>query len=81
MSFQIRGSYLPRSSVSKVSAEWPLSRSVEIWNSAAGNIKVKKFQNHRKACHQYCTSKSLSCVAGMGHWDGRHARFTIDLRE
>src|ERR1039457_6094127 len=31
--------------VSKVSAEWPLSRSVEIWNSVPASINVKKFQN------------------------------------
>jgi hypothetical protein len=32
-----------------VSAEWPASRLVEIWNSIPGNTPVKKFENRKKA--------------------------------
>ena len=35
--------------LAEVSAEWPASRLVEIWNSIPGNTPVKKFQNRKKA--------------------------------
>src|SRR5260221_11930478 len=33
----------------RVSADWPLSRFVEIWNSIAGNKQVSKFADRKKA--------------------------------
>jgi Protein of unknown function (DUF3489) len=33
----------------KISADWPLSRLVEIWNSIPGNTEVTKFQDRKKA--------------------------------
>ena len=33
----------------RVSADWPLSRFVEIWNSIAGNRQVSKFADRKKA--------------------------------
>ena len=35
--------------LSKISAGWPLSRFVEIWNSIPGNTAVKKFADRKKA--------------------------------
>jgi hypothetical protein len=33
----------------KATAEWPLSRLVELWNSIPGSRSVKKFQDRKKA--------------------------------
>ncbi len=38
-----------QASLAKISAEWPLSRFVEIWNSIPGNTEVKKFADRKKA--------------------------------
>jgi hypothetical protein len=38
-----------QASLAKASADWPLSRFVEIWNSIPGNSEVKKFENRDKA--------------------------------
>jgi hypothetical protein len=38
-----------QSTLAKVSADWPLSRFVEIWNSIPGQSPVKKFQDRKKA--------------------------------
>src|SRR3979490_2117725 len=35
--------------LAKISAGWPLSRFVEIWNSVPGNPAVKKFVDRQKA--------------------------------
>ncbi len=35
--------------LTKVAADWPLSRLVEIWNSIPGQSPVKKFQDRKKA--------------------------------
>jgi hypothetical protein len=35
--------------LAKASADWPLSRFVEIWNSIPGNSEVKKFADRKKA--------------------------------
>jgi len=35
--------------LAKISAEWPLSRFVDIWNSVPGNTAVKKFADRKKA--------------------------------
>jgi Protein of unknown function (DUF3489) len=38
-----------QAALAKVSADWPLSRFVEIWNSIAGNRQVSKFADRKKA--------------------------------
>ena len=38
-----------QAALARVSASWPLSRFVEIWNSIPGQSPVKKFQDRRKA--------------------------------
>jgi hypothetical protein len=38
-------SFDSQAALAKVSAAWPLSRFVEIWNSVPGNLKVKKFSD------------------------------------
>ena len=38
-----------QAALAKVSAAWPLSRFVEIWNSVPGNLEVKKFSDRKKA--------------------------------
>ena len=35
--------------LAKISADWPMSRFVEIWNSIPGNSEVTKFQDRKKA--------------------------------
>jgi hypothetical protein len=38
-----------KAALAKVSADWPLSRFVDIWNSIAGNKEVTKFAGRNKA--------------------------------
>jgi hypothetical protein len=38
-----------QAALAKVSADWPLSRFVDIWNSIAGNKEVTKFATRNKA--------------------------------
>ena len=38
-----------QAALAKVSADWPMSRFVEIWNSIPGQTPVKKFQDRKKA--------------------------------
>ena len=45
-----------------VSAEWPASRLVEIWNSIPGNTPVKKFENRKKALDRIW--KAIQGLAG-----------------
>jgi hypothetical protein len=42
-------SFDSQAALAKVSADWPLSRFVEIWNSMPGNTEVKKFADRKKA--------------------------------
>ena len=37
-----------QAALGKVSADWPLSRFVEIWNSISGNRQVNKFADRKK---------------------------------
>jgi hypothetical protein len=38
-----------QAALARVSADWPLSRFVEIWNSISGNKQVSKFADRKKA--------------------------------
>src|SRR5437763_12153916 len=38
-----------QAALAKLSADWPLSRLVEIWNGIPGQTPVKKFQDRNKA--------------------------------
>src|SRR5947207_2503298 len=38
-----------QAALGKVSADWPLGRFVEIWNSISGNRQVSKFADRKKA--------------------------------
>ena len=38
-----------QAALAKLSADWPLSRLVEIWNGIPGQTPVKKFQDRKKA--------------------------------
>jgi hypothetical protein len=38
-----------QATLAKVSADWPMSRFVEIWNGIPGQSPVKKFQDRKKA--------------------------------
>src|SRR6266853_6501726 len=38
-----------QAALGKVSADWPLSRFVEIWNRISGNKQVSKFADRKKA--------------------------------
>ena len=40
----------------RVSADWPLSRFVEIWNSISGNKQVSKFADRKKAVARIWTA-------------------------
>ena len=42
-------SFNSQAALTAVSAEWPASRLIEIWNSIPGNTPVKKFENRNKA--------------------------------
>ncbi len=53
-----------QATLAKVSAEWPMSRLVDIWNSIAGQSPVKKFQDHNKAVTRIW--KAIQPLAGHG---------------
>ncbi len=55
-----------QASLSRISAEWPLSRFAEIWNSIPGNTVVKKFADRNKAVVRIW--KAIQPLAGH---DGR----------
>ncbi len=38
-----------QAALAKLSADWPMSRFVEIWNSIPGNAEVKKLDDRKKA--------------------------------
>src|ERR1700731_1735747 len=42
-------SFDSQAALAKVSADWPLSRFVDIWNSIPGNAEVTKFADRKKA--------------------------------
>src|ERR1700682_1443718 len=45
-----------QAALARVSADWPLSRFVEIWNSIAGNKQVSKFADRKKAVARIWTA-------------------------
>jgi hypothetical protein len=55
-------SFDSQAALAKVSAAWPLSRFVEIWNSVPGNLEVKKFSDRKKAVARIW--KALQPLAG-----------------
>ena len=50
-----------QATLAEVSAEWPASRLVEIWNSIPGNTSVKKFENRKKAL-----GRIWNAIQGLG---------------
>ena len=48
--------------LAEVSADWPGSRLVDIWNSIPGNTPVKKFENREKALNRIW--KAVQSLAG-----------------
>jgi hypothetical protein len=56
-----------QSTLAKVSADWPLSRFVEIWNSIPGQSPVKKFQDRKKAIARVWAA--IQPLAGNGQPD------------
>src|SRR6202011_4486733 len=53
-----------QSTLAKVSADWPLSRFVEIWNGIPGQSPVKKFQDRKKAIARVWSA--IQPLAGKG---------------
>jgi hypothetical protein len=51
--------------LAKLSADWPISRFVEIWNSIAGNTEVSKFADRKKAVARVW--KAIQPLASDGH--------------
>lgn len=49
-------SFDSQEALANVSADWPLSRFVEIWNSIPGNTEIKKFQDRKKAVARIWTA-------------------------
>src|SRR5689334_2702251 len=41
--------FASQASLASVSADWPMSRLVEIWNGIPGHTEVSKFQDRKKA--------------------------------
>src|ERR1700694_2487616 len=54
-----------QATLAKVSADWPMSRFVEIWNGIPGQTPVKKFQGRKKAVAQVWSA--IQPLAGNGH--------------
>jgi Protein of unknown function (DUF3489) len=53
-----------QAALAKVSADWPMSRFVEIWNSIPGQTPVKKFQDRKKAIARVWSA--IQPLAGKG---------------
>ena len=53
-----------QAALAKLSADWPLSRFVEIWNGIPGQTPVKKFQDRNKAVARLW--KAVQSWAGQG---------------
>src|SRR5205085_9051539 len=53
-----------QAALAKLSADWPLSRLVEIWNGIPGQTPVKKFQDRKKAVARLW--KAVQSWAGQG---------------
>jgi len=49
-------SFDSQAALTKVSADWPLSRFVDLWNSIPGNAEVKKFTDRKKAVARIWTA-------------------------
>src|ERR1700694_4895823 len=49
-------SFDSQAALAKVSADWPLSRFVDIWNSIPGNTAVSKFADRKKAVARVWTA-------------------------
>src|SRR5207249_8837266 len=49
-------SFDSQAALAKVSADWPLSRFVDIWNSIPGNAEVKKFADRKNAIARIWTA-------------------------
>src|SRR5579864_3659501 len=49
-------SFDSQATLAKVSADWPLSRFVDVWNSIPGNAEVKKFADRKKAVARIWTA-------------------------
>lgn len=56
-----------RAALAKVSADWPLSRFVEIWNSIPGQLPVKKFRDRKSAVTRLWSA--IQPLAGTGQAD------------
>jgi Protein of unknown function (DUF3489) len=56
-----------QSTLAKVSADWPMSRFVEIWNGIPGQSPVKKFQDRKKAIARVWAA--IQPLAGNGQPD------------
>ena len=57
-------SFDSQAALTKVSADWPLSRFVEIYNSVPGNAEVSKFADRKKAVARIW--KAIQALAGNG---------------
>src|SRR5258708_2294745 len=60
--------------LSKVSADWPLSRFVEIWNSIAGNKEVTKFADRKKTVARIWAAIQPIAERAVGAWQPRQDR-------
>jgi Protein of unknown function (DUF3489) len=60
-----------QSTLAKVSADWPMSRFVEIWNGIPGQSPVKKFQDRKKAIARVWAA--IQPLAGNGQPDEAEA--------
>jgi Protein of unknown function (DUF3489) len=56
-----------QAALAKVSADWPMSRFVEIWNGIPGQSPVKKFQDRKKAIARVWAA--IQPLAGNGQPD------------
>jgi Protein of unknown function (DUF3489) len=61
-----------QAALAKLSADWPMSRFVEIWNSIAGNTEVSKFADRKKAIARVW--KAIQPLASDGHASEPEAR-------
>jgi Protein of unknown function (DUF3489) len=56
-----------QTALAKLSADWPLSRFVDIWNSIAGNTEVTKFQDRKRAIARIWKAVQRGAGDGQAH--------------
>lgn len=72
-------SFDSQGTLAEVSADWPVSRFVEIWNSIPGNAEVSRFQDRKKAVARIW--KAIQPLAGNAQPDSKGGKATKPVKK